>query len=221
MVEVDMIYDMLSFMLSGQQFNSIQHLASKQAGVNPVYDYWEQSWLWLIKGVNGFPYDIDSYDKQYVYQNYTEGPSGWTDFTSYKQFASKTFPNGNGGIGWSYRYLDTANPPGPLQSDSTYNTYQGGKQVNTTPENLGGDTITQVKLPSIMTIGSLTNILVVELDYFWGSTLEKHFYGLGLSMVQWENWTSVNGVYVLQTQNIFDQVTIGGGVKPKTNIVLP
>jgi hypothetical protein len=215
-----MIYDMLNFMSTGPQFNSINHIASKQAGVNPVYNYWQQGWLWLIKGIGGFPWDIDAYDSKYIYQNYTEGPNGWTDFTSYKQFNSPTFPNGKGGIGWSYRYLDTENPPGPLQSISTYNTFQGGKQINNKPENLGGDVITQVKLPTLMKIGNLGEILVVELDYFWGNTLEKHFYGLGLSMVQWENWVMSDGVYTIQTQNIFDQITAGGGVTPKSNIIL-
>lgn len=212
-------------------FTSEYHLGSDAAATNPTYYYLDtqRMYQYLIKGKNGFPADINVVGEDYIYQLVTEGPNGWSDPTSYKQFASKTFPNGKGGIPWLPRYItEGAEPITIVCADSTYQTYGGGKVANT--QTLGGPVSITVYGPIIHDFGGdLGQQLALVQDYFWGGSAgnanrERNYYIKGLGHALWSLSTLQNGLYVnTQTPgkdwSLFNRKQLGA--TPKVNFPNP
>jgi hypothetical protein len=209
--------DFLTYAVPSDAFSASNHLASKQAGVNPIYTLFTPegagAWVWYIKGAGGFPWDGNYVDSDYMYQCVTEGPNAWPttanpkgDPTSYKAFASKTALSKNGGILWAPRQI--SEPAIPLVSDSTYSTYGSGKLVSSA--NLGGNVSTKVEGPYSLTVGDLGPQSVLVLSYQWGNNIEVNWYAQGYGLCRWQLWTLTNGAYILTTDNLFDQITAGG-----------
>lgn len=206
---IDVVFD---YMLAPLSFQAKQHLQGADAS-KYVAGLWQPGWIWQQKSPKGYPWDGNAYDEQYVYQIFTEGPQGWTDPTSYKQFVSKSWPNGHGGIAWCPRYF---NPPltGSLVTvDTSYNTYQGGKQVGVT-QNLGGPAVTQLYGPVTQDVGALKQADTIIQSYQWGTNLanmEVNTYARGYGWVMWQLWQLQGGVYKLTSSiSLYDQVASGG-----------
>ena len=195
--------DLLDYIMAPDSTKASFHQESAD-GTKYNATLWQPGWMFNIKSAQGFPCDSFHYDDQFIYQNTTEGPQGWTNPTSYKAFAAKTWPNGHGGIAWMPRFIDPAQGASdPLFSDSTYVTLQGGKPVGV-PQNLGGDVATIVRGPAIMDVGALKQVSVITQSYFWnnGVKQEVNTYAYdpvkkqGLGLVKWQGLVLQNGVYV-------------------------
>lgn len=206
------------------------HLGSKQAGVNPMFVLQSpltttSGWIYYIKNPSGFPWDINFYDQNYVYQCITEGPSGWTNPSSYKVFASTSWPGGHGGIGWSPRYIGD----GPFENylvteDTTYQTWLNGALQAT--QNLGAVS-TLVQGPFNLACGDLGTLACIILSYQWNNpgvplgTQEQFWYAYGYGQVRWQEYQLSSGIYVLKTDALFDQKVAGGTPTPVFQGTLP
>src|ERR1700722_5081477 len=133
--------DILTYMLPDQVWALENHLETSGAGPLPMYTVLSGKNIWEMKGTGGYPWDGNTFDALYVYQSITE--ETWTAPTTFKMFASTTWPNANGGIVWAPRYFT----PGALNSpivttDSTYRTYSACGTFTTST--LGGPVATQI-----------------------------------------------------------------------------
>lgn len=85
-------YDMMSWFEMGSSWSTEYHLTSN---ANPLYTYPGNTFYW-VKGPAGYPWDVNYYDNNYIYQWATE--FNWNDPTSYKAF--------NNAIPWSPRCVN-------------------------------------------------------------------------------------------------------------------
>jgi hypothetical protein len=203
--------DILSYMLPDEAWALENHLETSGAAPLPLYTVVSGKMLWDIKGAGGFPWDGNSFDEQYVYQSITENV--WTNASSFKMFASKTWPNGNGGIVWAPRYFTPGDLNSPIvTADCTYRTYSACGTFATS--NLGGAVSTQIEGPYNIDFGeSLGTQSALVQKYFWGSNLEVNYYVIGFGHVQWQLYTLTGGVYILQQTSAFN-LEVAGGTPP-------
>jgi hypothetical protein len=206
--------DILGYMLPDQAWALENHLETSGAAPLPLYTIVSGKMLWDLKGAGGFPWDGNSFDEQYIYQSITENI--WTNASSFKMFASKTWPNANGGVVWAPRYFTpgASNPP-IVTADSTYRTYSACGAFTTST--LGGPVATQIEGPYDIDFGGTigTQSAIVQ-KYFWGwgvsgyANMEVNYFVIGLGHVQWELHTLVKGVYILQQISAFNSAVEGG-----------
>ena len=200
--------DILTYMLPDEAWALEFHLATSGANPLPLYTAVNGKMIWDMKGEGGSPWDGNSFDEQYIYQSITENV--WTNASSFKIFASKSWPNGNGGIVWAPRYFT----PGALNlpivtADSTYRTYSACGTFTTA--NLGGSVSTQIEGPYEINFGgSLGTQLSLVQKYFWGTTMEVNYYVQSFGHVQWQAYSLAGGVYTLQQTSAFNLQVAGG-----------
>lgn len=208
--------DILTYMLPDPTWAASNHLAVAGQGGQPllISDDIGHSRFWEMKGESGYPWDMQSYDAEFVYQSITENV--WTVPTTYKIFASKSWPNGNGGIAWAPRYITPGGFNLPiLTPDSTYRIYTACGTF--TSQTLGGPVETKVEGPYSINFGGTigTQTAIVQ-TYSWGAAgtgyenREVNYYVQGFGHVQWQLWTLVGGVYTLKQTSAFTSITAGG-----------
>lgn len=202
--------DALNYVVANPAWAQENHLAVSGAGGQPTYSVVDvlNKRIWYMKGT-GFPWDMNTWDENFIYQSITENV--WTNASTFKMFASKSYPSGNGGIAWLPRYLNGFNAP-LITPDSTYRTYSGCTTF--AAQTLGGMIMTTAELglalieaiPSFGTaLDPATPVLVQR--YFWGPgyvNMEVNVYALGYGHVQWQLWTLVAGVYALKQTSLFN-----------------
>lgn len=210
--------DILDYMVPSSAFSLYNHLGSSVAGVNPVYVVLQPGKLWFIKGSLGWPWDIDYFDSQYVYQNVTE--NSWTDPKAYKAFSSKSWVGGHGGIVWAPRYVNEGvwNPP-IVTSDSSYAAYSGCQKGAV--QNIG-PVSTQVNGPFEVNFdGDVGYQTCMIQSYCWGQTMEVNYYARGFGHVLWQLYDLVNGVYTFKQESRFNLIKQGGSPVPVFPCTLP
>lgn len=89
---------------------------------NLHFDFRDPTTIVSVKSASGFPWDIDPYDDNFIYQWITE--VSWTDPTQYKAFATSTT------MPWMPRCIDIPAAPGKIASitvpNPAYNIYGKG-----------------------------------------------------------------------------------------------
>lgn len=221
------LVDVLQYMIPPAGFSNNFHYASKQPGVNPQFIMQQpmtatSGWIWYIKNPGGFPWDINWYNENYVFQVVTEGVEGWTNPSSYKIFVSDSWANNKGGIAWSPRYIGSPPFESLTTANSSYQTWLGGAQQGAT-QNLG-TVMCRIEGPYNLACGDLGTVPVLVQSYFWnpGFTMkEVNWYGFQLGLIRWQEYALVSGVYKLTIDNIFDQKKPGGTPAPVFQGTLP
>lgn len=205
--------DILTYLLPDQTWALSNHLAVVGIGGQPVYTWLDEpnSRVWNMKGVAGFPWDSFSFDDDFVYQSITE--NSWTSPTTFKMFASASWPGANGGIAWLPRWYDPGTPNSQIvTADSTYRIYSACGVFTTA--NLGGPIETSVEGPYQVNFGGTVGVQsAIVMSYKWGpgySTKEMNYYVIGLGLVRWETYSLVGGVYVLKQTSAFNTQIAGG-----------
>jgi hypothetical protein len=208
--------DIRNYMVAAPQFFRVSHLASLVAGVNQECTLEYGDWIADIKSASkGYPFDLNFVNLKnpaaasgVIEQAYTEGDNGYTDPTNTKKFISSDTLSigGSGGINWAPLDLDTYDGSKIHTTDTTYQTWQGGKVIAT--QNLGPVDIA-VEQPQSLLVGALGTISVVVHHYYWGTTEEITWYGYQLGKVRWQKSVLTGDVYVPTTPLVFDQVTAG------------
>jgi hypothetical protein len=233
-----MAMDILEFVFSDQAWAAASHLAVAGANGQPAYIWPDVANFryWEMKGSKGFPWDGNSYDSNFLYQNVTDidtalvpgGQTSWTDPSMFSMFASTSRTTGNGGIVWGPRQYNPSGVNLPIISDSTYRMYSACGTFTT--KTLGGPV--QVKWEGPYELGEVipafgpainpgTPVLVQSYQWNPGfSVLEQNVYAgpycgpsgyVGaFGKIQWQSFKLVNGVYALNQTSLFNTLVSGG-----------
>lgn len=204
--------DVLSYLLPDVSWSLSNYLAVAGGG-QPTHTWLDapNSRIWNMKGAAGYPWDSFSFDANFVYQSITENI--WTSPTTFKMFASSTWPGGNGGIAWLPRQINTSGVNSPIvTADSTYRIYSACGVYTT--ETLGGPVETSVEGPYDINFGGTLGLqYAIVMSYKWGpgyTTMERNYYVQGYGLVRWETYKLINGVYVIQQTSAFNTEVSGG-----------
>lgn len=131
---------------------------------NPVYTSYGSGVFYWIKGSAGYPWDVNYFDNNYIYQWATE--YNWSDPTSYKAFSTTTT------MPWSPRCVNK--PPAGVSGtklatitllSSPYTIY--GSNCTASSNNNLGPVVNEIWGPTPMTLGGNlpNNALTLTLSY--------------------------------------------------------
>lgn len=202
-------YDMLDWMTMDSGMRGGRFL---KGTANPLFTRMNSDKFYWTKGHNGFPWDIQLYDKDFIYLWITE--YAWNDPTSFKKF----FRNTN--VPLAPRCAEGGFPGSRIKVDDTsygiytdcthYTVHNLKKAVNEVwgPYNysFGGDL--QQKLPT----------LVVSYRYncneAYGNCGDKEEYYLTqrFGLVQWVHYTLEDGKYQQAQKSVFNKFTVGASM---------
>lgn len=213
--------DILDYMLPDQVRALSMHLEAQGEGGHPIYTVVSGNRIWYMKNAKGYPWDMNTFDNDFVYQSITE--VDWNDARKFKMFASKSWAgwggraNSNGGIVWAPRWIEPgATHNGIVTLDSSYRNYSDCSHYSV--HNLGGPILAELIGPHDEDLGGdLGAKEVIKQLYRWGGNLENleiNTYALGFGWVQWELWTLQSGVYVTQKRTAFNHLAEGGSPEP-------
>jgi hypothetical protein len=181
-------------------------------GGQPTFTSVINNQIWYCKSEKGFPWDANSFDDSYVFQNITE--VSWDNPKTFKMFASKSWPHANGGIVWIPRHI-TMHNRGIVTTDSSYRAYSDCTTF--TQHDLGGPILTTYDFEQRDFGGDLGIRDALTVFYRWGANmanLEVNSYVRDYGWVQWENWQLQNGRYVQKQVSAFNMIVKGGSVAP-------
>lgn len=203
-------YDMLEWMAPWQpvqnsHFNVLEPLVGKF--------YW-------VKGDQGFPWDVDKFDNQFIYQLITE--QFWGDDTTYKIFEKP--------LKWMPRCIDApVSPNGKIASiqvpasDTNFDIHSSCKSFVT--RNLGY-VVNEIWGPFYWTIGGNlppnTQTLLLSYRYNcdsqYSNCTDKETFAMqhGPGLVQWTHYVWKNGTWeqVNQTTSAYPQTATVAPVHP-------
>lgn len=210
------LVDVLTYMIPDAIFSFENHLESIS---NPLYTYLNSGQVWYVKSPNGYPWDVNLFDDQYVYQKITENV--WGEPTTFKSFMSSNWPGG--GLAWCPRFFDPLVRQNPIVTlDSTYRIYSDCSTFESM--NLG---LVQTHLmgPVVMSFGGdLPSALeTISISYQWGNgqNLEMFHYARGYGWVEWIKYNLVNGIYVQVQTSLFNKIVKGGALQVKFPCTIP
>jgi hypothetical protein len=210
-------YDMMSWFVMGSSWSLKYHMTGN---ANPLYtDLGGASFYW-IKGPNGYPWDVNSFDNTYVYQWATENT--WNDPTSYKAF--------DNAIPWSPRCVDKPAPGiygaklATITLVSTPYTTYGTQCAPSSKQNLG-HVVNEIWGPTPLSLGgSLPNnaqTLTLSYRYSCDSSFDNCKYKETFDfqrpygLVRWIYYALQNGQYVQQSQTVYNHLASGGTPVPQ------
>jgi hypothetical protein len=211
-------YDMMNWMAMSPAMSQSYHLASN---ANPQYTYQQNGIFYHIKGASGYPWDVNYYDNNYIYQWATEYK--WSDPTSYKAFSSI------GTMPWSPRCVNkpAAGVYGKKLATITlaaspYTIY--GSSCSATSQHSLGYVVNEIWGPTPLSLGGSLpkNTPTLTLSYryscnsSYGSCKHKEVFDFQrpYGLVRWTYYVLQNGQYVQQSQSLFNRVVTGGAPAP-------
>jgi len=208
-------YDMMNWFAMAPSWATDHHLTGS---ANPLYTYRGNTFYW-VKGPSGYPWDVNTYDSNYVYQWRTEYV--WSDPTSYKAFDSP--------MPWSPRCVNR--PPtgifgsrlAAIMVPSPRYTIYGG-DCGATSTNKLGYVVNEIWGPTRMSLGGSlpNNALTLTLSYRYNCSSsysdckykETFDFQRPYGLVRWIYFILQYGQYVQQTQTVFNNLVDGGSPEP-------
>jgi hypothetical protein len=200
-------YDMLDWITLDSGLRGNYHM---QGSVNPLYTNMAPGKFYWTKSGAGTPWDIQLYDKNYIYLWITE--LNWNDPHTFKKFAKDT------NMPLVPRCAKAGTPGSSIYvPDTRYQTYSDCKHYIT--QNLK-KAVNQVWGPYSLSLGgslpSNLKVLVASYRYNcdanYGNCGDKEEYYLAqkYGLVQWAHYSLVRGKYQLQQKTVFNQLASGG-----------
>lgn len=216
--------DMLNYFVMAYPNRTTNYMGPGNA--NPIYttivpdlgaSFATSGYFVWAKGSQGYPWDIKSFDQNYIYDRTTE--LNWNDPTSFKRFDAD--------LPISHRCVPLANASFaenvvlPIQvppAGTAYSFYSSCQSYKTQNLNYALNTVSAPTLNN--TNGNLGPVLTRYFNYQYGcnssfSCTDKEVFSLGyqIGLYEWRHYQSQNGQWVLvQTSNI-DQFD-GGQATP-------
>ena len=165
------------------------------------------SFFW-VKSVNGYPWDVDTFDQNYVYHRATE--LKWTDPTTFKRQAQD--------MPISPRCVSTHGAGSPIQiapAQSVYNFYANCQSYQTANLSYVSNAIS--KATSVNTGGSLGTVATRYLTYKYAcnstysscSYMEVYSLGKNVGLYDWKYYTNQNGNWVLKQESVINNFSVG------------
>jgi hypothetical protein len=203
-------YDMLDWMTMDSSLRSTYHMEGTS---NPIYTVMEAGKFYWVKGANGYPWDIQLYDNNYIYLWITE--LSWTVPQSYKKFTNNT----NLPLVPRCATAGTTSPGSTVKvSNTNYDLHTNCS--NTCSVTLGLQTsINQVWGPYYYSFGgslpSNLKTLVVRYQYNCDGSFanckdrEEYYLTQRYGLVQWAHYVLANGSYVQLQKTVLNKLVVG------------
>jgi hypothetical protein len=181
-------YDMLAWMTMRSDLSYAHHMTGT---ANPLYSHRESDRFFWTKTAQGYPWDIQLYDDQYIYLWVTE--LDWKDTHSFKAFHSPT--RGRFNMPLVPRFARAGYPGSTITvSDSTYQIHSDcntfvtknlGHVVNELwgpyEETLGGD------LPAKLTTLVISYRYTCDANYSNCQNKEEYHFAQPYGLVKWQH----------------------------------
>jgi len=212
--------DMLNYFVMGYPARIDSSMGSTNA--NPIYSsitpelgagYARQGYFVWTKSPLGYPWDVKTFDRDYIYDHSTE--LVWTNPTSFKRFDQD--------LPLSPRCVSTRNGGGDntiqtRQRDTSYEFYNNCTSYQTA--DLGYVT-TSISRPTIVNAGGnlgpvktriLTYTYACNSRYSQCGYMEVFSLGWNVGLYDWKYYTAQNGRWVLVQDSIINNFTLGQSV---------
>lgn len=197
---------MLDWMTMDSSLRAAVHLAGT---ANPLYtSVWPDKFYWT-KGGNGYPWDIQLFDDNYIYLWITE--YAWGDPRSYKKFLN------NSNMPLAPRCAQGGFPGSTLTMDDT--SYAIFTDCNNYTVHDLRKAVNQVWGPYNYSLGkdlppNLPTLVVsyrYGCDASYGNCADKEEYYLTqqYGLVQWVHYSLINGSYQQQQKSVFNKLSVG------------
>jgi hypothetical protein len=206
--------DMLSYFMMGYPNRVDKFMGPGNA--NPIYSvinpeigsaYATQGTFLWIKSVNGFPWDIKSFDGKYVYDRTTE--LSWTDPQKFKRFIVD--------LPMSARCVPVGYPGPAIRippSASAYKFYSACTAYQTGQLNYVYNT---VSAPVKVTTGNLGTVTTRRFKYRYACDsnysncqyMEVFSLGRNVGLYDWKYYVNQNGSWVLKQDSLINQLSSG------------
>lgn len=183
---------------------------------NPIYStvvpelgngYATQGYFLWIKSVNGYPWDIKSFDASYVYDRATE--LNWNDPQSFKRFnqdlpmSTRCVPVGKAGK--TIRIVPANAAYSFYASCSAYQTGQLGYVYNT------------ISAPVAVNTGNIGQVQTRYFKYHYGcdssyshcTDMEVFSLGYQVGLFDWKHYVKQNGTWSLKQDSVINHFTAG------------
>ena len=185
------------------QYDMLDWMAPQASTANGHYNvvYPAAGQFYWIKGSNGFPWDVDTFDREYIYQSITE--QVWNDPSTYKIF-QKALP-------WMPRCINIPARPGKIASilvrpeDTNFDIHTSCASFTT--QNLGY-VVNEIWGPYSQAIGTLPAAPTLTLsfryscDSHYSNCRDQETFAMQKSngMVQWTHFVLKGRIYVRVNQ---------------------
>lgn len=201
-------YDMLDWMTLDSNLLATNHLEGTS---NPLYTIMQSGKLYWIKGVLGYPWDIQLYDNNYIYLWITE--LSWTVPQSYKKFTNNT------NLPLVSRCANAGFPGTVVKSTNTsYDLHTNCSQSCSVTLGLQ-NSINEVWGPYYLSLGgslpSNMKTLVISYRYNCNASFancidkEEYYLNQQYGLVQWAHYVLANGVYAQMQRTVFNKLMPG------------
>ena len=202
-------YDMLDWMTLDSNLRASYHMTGS---ANPLYTQIQPGKFSWVKGGNGYPWDIQLYDNQYIYQWITE--YSWNSPTTYKKFTNNT------NMPFAPRCAKGGFPGSTIKVPNTsYDIHTSCQSYTTHTLKMG---INQLWGPYKISLGGNLpgNLPTLILSYRYNCDVsygncgdkEEFYFAQRYGLVQWVHYALISGKYQQQQKSVFNQVTSGTAV---------
>jgi len=199
-------YDMLDWMTLDSNLRGNYHMSGN---ANQLYTNIGSGKFYWTKGAKGTPWDIQLYDKNYIYLWITE--LNWNNPQTFKKFTNNTnmplVPRCAKG-GFPGSVIHVPNTSYQTYSDCTHYITQNLKQG-----------INQVWGPYSITLGGAlpANLKVLVASYRYNCDInyancndkEEYYLAQKYGLVQWVHYSLVRGAFQIQQKTVFNKLTAG------------
>ena len=206
--------DMMNYFLMSYPNRVDKHMAPGNS--NPAYsimlpesgaNYPAQGVFLWIKGANGYPWDVKTFDANYIYDRATE--LNWNDPTSFKRFITD-LPMSPRCVGVNKAGGTIKIPP----SQSAYSFYGSCQPYQS--KNLSY-VRNAISTPYNANVGNVGWVRTRDFRYRYAcdSTysnckyMEVFSLGYGIGHYDWKYYTNQNGQWVLMKESIINQLALG------------
>jgi hypothetical protein len=211
--------DILNYFMMAYPARSDQHMAPGNA--NPIYssivpDYGNNVYaatgyfIWT-KSVSGYPWDIKTFDSNFIYDRSTE--LGWNDPTSFKRFDND--------LAMSQRCVPGDRAGATLRIPSSNTQYQSYAQCMPYLTQPLDYVMNSLSAPTWQNVGNLgmtrtryfTYKYSCDQNYANCQYMEVYSLGFGVGLYDWKYYVNKQGSFVLQQESIINMKQ-GGQTTP-------
>jgi hypothetical protein len=210
---------MLNYFVMGYPARIDQFMGPGNA--NPVYSsvvpefanntYSTSGYFVWTKSLAGFPWDIKTYDKYYIYDRSTE--LGWNDPTGFKRWV-KDLP-------LARRCVSTSQASSTIRIPAANTNYKSYSQCNPYQTQALGYIVNSISAPTSVNVGNVGSVRTRYLTYkyscdqYYNNCKYKEVFSLGqgIGLFDWKYYLNKNGTFVLQQESVINNAQ-GGQTTP-------
>lgn len=211
--------DMLNYFVMGYPDRVDNYMGPGNA--NPIYtsiypdngtdQYAMTGFFVWTKSAVGYPWDIKTFDPQYVYDRTTE--LSWTDPATFKRF-EKDLP-------MTQRCVPIGRPGATIYVPASNTNYQSFSQCQPNQTQPLGNVVNTVSAPVTVNLDKIGPVPTRYFTYqytcnqFYGSCQYEEVYslGYGVGLYDWKYYVNQKGKFVLQQESVINQLD-GGQTTP-------